>query len=213
MEIYLVEFMALFGMNFLNLASPGPETALMIHNSSYYSRKIGLYTGFGIVCSTLIHKTYSIIGFGKIVAENPPLFDALKYAGSAYLIYLAVKMLLSKKSIGEETESKYITHLKSFTPKKAFRMGFTIDILHPQASLAFISIFASTVSIHTPFYIQCIYGVLLVCTSLTWYSFLALMASQKHISQLIHKGGVWVNRAMGLYMFYFAYKLATRTLS
>jgi len=36
-----------------------------------------------------------------------------------------------------------------------------INIVHPQASLAFISIFTSS-SVHTPFYIQCIYSVLLV---------------------------------------------------
>ncbi|MEI8320440.1 MAG: LysE family translocator [Alphaproteobacteria bacterium] len=211
MEIYFIEFANLFCMNFLNLASPGPETALMIHNSSHYSRKIGLYTGFGIVCSTFIHKTYSILGFGKFVAQHPALFTALKYAGSLYLLYLAFKMFRSKGTLGPQ-DPKYITYKQNFTPKKAFKMGFTIDILHPQASLAFISIFASTVSVHTPFYIQAIYGLLLVLSSLCWYSLLAVTSSQTHVKYLIHKGGIWINRAMGTYMVYFAYKLSTRTL-
>lgn len=211
METYLLEFSHLFAMNFLNMVSPGPETALMVHNSTYYSRSIGFYTGLGIVCSTFIHKSYSILGFGKFVAENPSLFNTLKYAGTLYLFYLAIKMLLGDKKLTEEN-NKYITHLKRITRQKAFRMGFTIDLLHPQASLAFITILASTISQDTPLYIQAIYGILLVLTSLTWYSFLAFTTSHKSVKKLIRKGGAWVTRSMGIFMLYFAYKLITRSI-
>ncbi|HCI48573.1 MAG: hypothetical protein A2621_04225 [Alphaproteobacteria bacterium RIFCSPHIGHO2_01_FULL_41_14] len=214
MDFYITQFFNLFLLNLMNLTSPGPETALMVHNSSYYSRRIGFYTGLGIVCSTMIHKTYSFLGFGAFISKSPFLFNTLKYAGGAYLAYLGVKMLLSPKRLvsanGEDNE--YITHLKKMTPKKAFRMGFTIDILCPSASLVFISIVAATVAPETPLSIQFMYGGLLVLSSLTWYSLQSLVFSQSVIKKALEKSGCWVNRVMGVYMVYFAFKLITRTL-
>lgn len=210
-EIYFAEFSKLFFMNFLNLASPGPETALMIHNSSHYSKKIGIYTGMGIVLSTLIHKAYSILGFGRIVSQSPLLFNSLKYLGCSYLVYLGIKMFLAPNQ-QLATNSPYITHFKTLTPKRALRMGFTIDILHPQASLTFISIFASCVSTTTPFGIQALYGLLLALSSLIWYTLLATTSSQKHVKDFIHRWKGWINKSMGAYMLYFAYQLASRTL-
>ena len=214
MDFYITQFFNLFLLNLMNLTSPGPETALMIHNSSYYSRKIGFYTGLGIVTSTIIHKTYSFLGFGAFISKSPLLFNTLKYGGGAYLAYLGFRMLFSTTKLVNDDgqENKYITHLKRMTPKKAFRMGFTIDILCPSASLVFMSIVAATVAPETPLYIQFIYGGILVLTSFTWYTLQSLVFSKSLIKQILEKSGGWINRFMGGYMLYFAFKLMMRTL-
>jgi threonine/homoserine/homoserine lactone efflux protein len=213
MDFYITQFFNLFLLNLMNLTSPGPETALMIHNSSYYSRKVGFYTGLGIVASTIIHKTYSFLGFGAFISKSPILFNSIKYAGGAYLVYLGIKMLFSpKKLVNANEDNEYITHLKRMTPKKAFRMGFMIDILCPSASLVFISIVAATVAPETPLSIQFIYGGLLVLSSFTWYTLQSLVFSQSIVKKVLDKSGVWLNRLMGAYMLYFAFKLMMRTL-
>lgn len=215
MDIYILQFLNLFLLNFMNLISPGPETALMLHNSSYYSRKIGFYTGLGIVTSSLIHKTYSFLGFGAFISKTPWLFDVVKYGGGLYLIYLGVRMLLSKSKIAHANrdENEYITRLKKMTLLKAYKMGFTIDILCPSASLVFISIVAATVAPETPLWVQLIYGVILILTSLTWYTLQSFIFSHGWIKKVLEKSGGWLNRLMGAYMLYFAVKLMMRTLS
>ncbi|MFN7662123.1 MAG: LysE family translocator [Alphaproteobacteria bacterium] len=214
MDFYITQFFNLFLLNLMNLTSPGPETALMIHNSSYYSRKIGFYTGLGIVTSTIIHKTYSFLGFGAFISKSPVLFNTIKYAGGAYLAYLGLKMLFSPKKLlnADGQDNEYITHLKRMTPKKAFRMGFTIDILCPSASLVFISIVAATVDPSTPLSVQFMYGGLLVLSSFTWYTLQSTVFSHSVAKRILDKGGVWINRGMGAYMLYFAGKLMMRTL-
>ncbi len=207
MSQYLPEFLALFTMNFLNILSPGPETALMIYNSSRYSRKVGLFTGFGIICSTMIHKTYTLLGFGMVVAKSPSLFFVIKYAGSAYLMYLGYRTFFPAKKKVEE-----VHHGKTLTPKEAFRMGFLMDILHPGASLFFMSIVAATVSTTTPLHIQAIYGVLLICTSLCWYSALATVFSTKHLQRVILKVGRWADRITGITLILLGIRLALFTV-
>jgi threonine/homoserine/homoserine lactone efflux protein len=204
---YAPEFLALFTVNFLNILSPGPETALMIYNSSRYSRKVGLFTGFGIVCSTLIHKTYTLLGFGMVIAKSPLLFMIIKYAGSAYMMYLGFRAFFP-----QEKEAEHQHHSKHLTPKQAFRMGFLMDILHPGSSLFFMSIVAATVSTSTPLAVQGVYGVLLICTSLCWYSALATVFSNKHLQKVVLTMGPWIDRITGVTLFLLAIRLALFTV-
>lgn len=204
---YLPEFLALFTINFLNILNPGPETALMIYNSSRYSRKVGLYTGLGIVASTIIHKTYTLLGFGMVVARSPTLFNIIKYAGSGYLIYLGLRAFFPSKKTREKTK-----HPRNLTAGKAFRTGFLMDILHPSASLFFMSIVAATVSTDTPLGVQAIYGVLLVLTSLCWYSAMALVFSNSRMQTSIQNMGGWVDKITGLALIGLGIRLAFLTV-
>ena len=207
MTQYLPEFLALFAVNFLNILSPGPETALMIHNSSRHSRKVGLFTGFGIVCSTLIHKTYTLLGFGLFISKTPFLFHTIKYAGSLYLFYLGYRAL-RPHSTGQNSFQKP----KNLNHKQAFRMGFLMDILHPGASLFFVSIVAATVSPKTPLSVQAIYGLLLILTSLCWYSFLACTFSNHRVQSYAQNAGKWLDRLMGYALIGLGIRLALFTI-
>jgi len=199
------EFGALWTLNFLNLISPGPETALMIRNSSRFSRAVGLATGLGIVCSTMIHKTYSILGFGLLVSHTPWLFNTLKIAASVYLIYLGLRAFYPKKNKDGSLKLKEPAHL---TTKQAFKTGFMMDILHPSASLVFISILAKTVSPDTPVSIQALYGVLLILTSIVWYSTQAYLFSHGLLKNTIEKYGHWLDWITGGVFIIYGIRLA-----
>ena len=208
MQNYLPEFIALFSLNFLNLISPGPEIAMMIHNSSRHSRKIGFYTGVGIVCSTIIHKSYTLLGFGMFIAKSPLLFTGIKVAGSLYLFYLAYQIFFkSSKSAAETVQTS-----AKLTSKKAFKMGFIMDILHPSASLFFMSIFAATVSPETPLKVQAIYAGLLVMTSLTWYTLLSCFFSNRLLVHYTSKAGAITDKITGLALFGLGIRLAMITI-
>lgn len=207
MHSYLPEFIALFSLNFLNLVSPGPETALMVHNSSRHSRKIGFYTGLGIVGSTIIHKTYTLLGFGMFISKSPILFTGIKIAGCLYLFYLAYKIFFNSKHVDQT-----VTTPKRLTSGKAFRMGFLMDILHPSASLFFMSIFAATVSPETPFKIQAVYVALLVMTSLTWYTLLSCFFSNKILAHYMNKAGKIMDKITGITLFGLGIRLAMITV-
>ena len=207
MSHYIPEFLALFTLNFLNILSPGPESALMMYNSSRYSRKVGIFTGLGIVCSTLIHKTYTFLGFGMVVKQSPLLFNFIKYAGSAHLLFLAYRSFFPK--VQKQAHEK---HPRYVTPKQGFRMGFLMDLLYPGASLFVISMVAASVSINTPLHIQGIYGVLLVLTSLCWYTTFAYICSYPFMQALMNKGGQWIDRIMGAALIFFSIRLALFTV-
>ena len=53
--------------------------------------RAGALAGFGVGLGVLFHLTLATVGLGAIVAAYPEAMTAIKYAGAAYLLYLAWK--------------------------------------------------------------------------------------------------------------------------
>lgn len=206
MTLYLLEFFELYTINLLNLISPGAGFAIMIRNSSFHSRKVGVFTAFGIVTSSLIHKSYTLLGFGLLVSETAWLFYTIKYAGAAYLFYLGAKTLNVHK-INNIFRQKKPKDLVPLTSWGGFRVGFLVDLLNPSASLSFVCIVVATVSIDTPIEIRGLYGITLILTSLAWYLILAFSFSNKTLQNFIMKSHGWVERIMGASLIYLSIRM------
>lgn len=203
------EFFELYVINFINLVSPGAGFALMVRNSTLYGRKTGLYTAFGITSSSLIHKSYTLLGFGLIVSQTPWLYLGIKYIGSFYLGYLGLRNLKHafkprKRTSVKETEKDDEGHL---TPWQGFRNGFLVDMMNPSASLSFVCIVVSTVSVSTILPIRGLYVVILILTSLAWYTFLAFTFSHKYLTRFNEKFGGVIEGIMGSFLIYLGIKL------
>lgn len=210
MTTYLLEFSELYTINLLNLISPGAGFAIMIRNSSFYGRKVGIFTAFGIVTSSFIHKTYTLLGFGLLVSETAWLFYTIKYAGAAYLFYLGVKTLNVHK-INTVFRPKKPDDLKALSAWGGFRVGFLVDMLNPSASLSFVCIVVATVSVQTPLDMRCFYGIALILTSLTWYVILGVSFSSTVLQNFIIKSHGWVERLMGLSLIYLSIRMLSLT--
>jgi RhtB (resistance to homoserine/threonine) family protein len=199
----------LFSANLLNLISPGSGFIITVRNSTLFARKVGIATGLGIVTSSIIHKTYTLLGFGLIVSKSEWLFNGIKYAGCAYLIYLGIKCFRpSYRTLPSFKKKKTIPGLSRIN---AFRMGFLTDILNPQASLCFITIVTATVSPKTPIKVQLLYGFALILTSLLWYMLLALFFSNYRLQSLLQQSQRWIEPLTGVVMIGLGIRLAQLT--
>jgi threonine/homoserine/homoserine lactone efflux protein len=141
------------------------------------------------------------------ISKSPMLFTGIKIAGCFYLFYLAYKIFFNSKQFDQSVPMP-----KIITKKKAFKMGFLMDILHPSASLFFISIFAATVSPSTPLKIQVLYVSLLVMTSLVWYTFLSCFFSNRILAHYINKAGKTIDKITGIALFGLGIRLAMITI-
>ncbi len=202
-----VEFLELYSINFVNLISPGAGFALMVRNSSLYGRKVGLYTAFGITSSSLIHKSYTLLGFGLIVSQTPWLYLAIKYLGSCYLAYLGLFNLIhafkpkKMKVFSEDLLDKGLTRWQGF------RNGFLVDMMNPSASLSFVCIVVSTVSVSTSLPVRGLYVVILILTSLAWYCLLAFTFSHDRLMRFNKRFGRVIETIMGGFLIYLGVKL------
>ncbi|WP_169568957.1 LysE family translocator [Sneathiella limimaris] len=107
-----VAFTALLSYSFLNSATPGPNNIMLASSGVNFGFKrtiphfLGVYLGFLFMLAVVC------FGLGEIFTRFPEIQPIMKYAGSAYLLYLAWRVSQSS-SIASVTVSKPFTFLEA----------------------------------------------------------------------------------------------------
>ncbi|WP_103172517.1 LysE family translocator [Paracoccus sp. SY] len=89
--------------------------------------RAGALAGFGVGLGVLMHVTLATVGLGAIVAAHPGALLAVKYAGAAYLLWLAWK---SWRAGPADSSAR-----GSVRPWNIIRRGFLSNALNPKPVL------------------------------------------------------------------------------
>jgi threonine/homoserine/homoserine lactone efflux protein len=132
LNLWLVYVAAVFVLTI----TPGPSVLMCIATAiNSGTRKAGL-AALGSTVAIVGLMALSALGLGAILATSEGLFNALKWAGAAYLAYLGITSLLSSKSQltveGEIIET---------TTTRTFMKGFLVGASNPKALLFFGALF------------------------------------------------------------------------
>ena len=155
--------------------SPGPDNIFVLTQSISHGAKYGLATTAGLITGCLVHTTALAFGVSAIIKNNPNIYLAIKIFGAAYLIYLAVRVLLSKVPV---------SILAGEAPGKAlhalFKQGFIMNVLNPKVALFFLAffpgfLFSKDLSTVIQFYIL---GFLFMIISFCVFASIALLAGR-----------------------------------
>ena len=225
--MYLTQFFTIAIIHLLAVASPGPDFAVVTKNSLFHSRKIGIYTALGVACGIMVHVSYCLLGIGLVISRSIPLFDAIKYVGSAYLLYIGYKSLKAKpvapledgqvsdldsdrtdrtdRSDNSRMETKDKTIL---TPKKAVRSGFLTNVLNPKATLFFLAIFTQVIDPSTPKIIQAGYGLETMVITFVWFALVSLLFSNGRIKARITRIQHHIEHITGVVLIILGIKVA-----
>jgi threonine/homoserine/homoserine lactone efflux protein len=74
---------------------PGPDFAVVTKNTLVGGRRRGRWTALGVSSSNLVQGTAAAFGLSALIVRVQPLFEAIKWAGVAYLAYLGAQAVLS----------------------------------------------------------------------------------------------------------------------
>src|SRR5918992_3532349 len=77
------------------VAIPGPNQVYIVARSIDQGRRAGFASALGVETATLVHVAAAAAGLSAALASSATAFAVVKYAGVAYLVYLAVKTLAS----------------------------------------------------------------------------------------------------------------------
>jgi len=189
-------FIAFLVATILFVLTPGIETVFLINKSISQGRRSGVYTSFGLNTGALVHTLFGALGLSIMVAKSVLFFALIKYLGAAYLIYLGVVKVMSKKGLITETNEEQ----KKNSAKSSFASGFVTNILNPKVALFFIAFFPQFISPTeienpVPFIIM---GVIYAVMTTVWYlvltSFAGLFSTKIKENEKI---GVRLNKVSG----------------
>jgi threonine/homoserine/homoserine lactone efflux protein len=74
---------------------PGPDFAVVTKNALAGGHRRGRWTAFGVVSSNVLQGTAAASGLSALIVRAQPAFEAIKWAGVAYLAFLGAQALRS----------------------------------------------------------------------------------------------------------------------
>jgi threonine/homoserine/homoserine lactone efflux protein len=188
----------------LNL-TPGLDTFYILTRSGREGHAVGLAAALGINAGCIVHTLAAVLGISAILMTSALAFSVLKYLGAAYLVWIGLRMLLSRSATRQPTE----TRGRGFGA--AFRQGMFTNVLNPKVALFFLAFLPQFVSMHAthPQIGLVLLGVSFIGTGMTWSTVLALAGGRIHrLLTTKPKLGQWMDRLCGTVLLAFGVKLA-----
>jgi len=129
--------LALFAIACLALtATPGPDMLLIASRSLSQGRASGFATLAGIQMGTYCHALAAAFGLSQLFLAVPLAYDIVRYAGAAYLLYLAWKSFRATGTPFATTPG--LARHSTFT---VFRQGLLTNLLNPKMALFVLALF------------------------------------------------------------------------
>ncbi|EAW6170712.1 leucine efflux protein LeuE [Salmonella enterica] len=200
----------LLGATLIVLA-PGPESMFVIKTSISSGIKRGFAAIFSILLSDVILVLLAWCGLATVISSTPTLFNAIKYAGAAYLFYLGIQTIRAviKPVIEEDGETKITPDDRAIIGR-----GMLVTLLNPKTLLFYISFFSQFINVHAEhsWVAFIILAVVMFAITLLYFGFLVFCGSYL-ISRL--KGNRKLssigNTLVGIFFIGFASRLAIAT--
>lgn len=112
--------------------TPGPNMGYLAGLSAVEGRRAGFVTVAGITCGLLAYMLASVAGVTEVLRVSRPLYELLRWAGVAYVVWLAVDAWR-----GGETHEAVSRGGSDWT---LFRKGLLANLLNPKAALFYVTL-------------------------------------------------------------------------
>ena len=106
--------------------TPGPDLFLIVGRGLAHGRAAAIFTALGFFLAGAVQVPLLALGLATLIAENPVLFDLIRYAGGAYLIWRGAKMLFG------QVPDPARENCTAVSPGEALREGFVASLVNPK---------------------------------------------------------------------------------
>lgn len=115
---------------------PGPDMLLIASRSIAQGRSAGFATYAGTATGIFLHALAAALGLSQLFIALPWAYDAVRYLGAAYLIFLAWKTITSNTSKAPSS-----TQNSKYTNIQMFNQGLLTNLLNPKIILFVLALF------------------------------------------------------------------------
>ncbi len=187
-------------------ATPGPSTLLVTQTSIAASRRAGLLTAFGTASATAVWSISAVLGLSLVLSKLAWLYDALKLAGGAYLIYVGIRMW-REATLPLPLASEGLAGVRA-SDARAYVRGLVTNLTNPKSAFYYVSIFAVLLPPELPIWVRGAAVAVVVAVSLAWYSVVAALLSTMPAQRAYARVKTWLDRVAGTVFIAFGLRLA-----
>ncbi len=115
--------------------TPGPNMIYLISRSITQGHVAGIMSLGGVALGFIVYMLCAAFGITALLLAVPFAYDALRFAGAAYLLYLAWQAV---KPGGRSPFQ--VKKLSIDSPRKLFLMGFVTNLLNPKIAMLYLAL-------------------------------------------------------------------------
>ena len=176
------ETLLLFTITVLPLiCTPGPDIMFTVSQGLSGGRNGAMRAIAGLLLGYSAHAVLSAVGVAAIVSASPILFATLKWAGVAYLSFLAFQMLRSACTV------KDLSKVEKLPPASLWR-GFLTSFLNPKGLLMYLAVLPQFMTPEgNPVFQALILSVVFITACAIVYSIVGLLAASNSGNKMTDK--------------------------
>jgi threonine/homoserine/homoserine lactone efflux protein len=187
------------------LALPGPGTFALLTATGKAGIRGGYVALTGLLLDDQVLMWLAAAGVAALLKANPLVFQAVQYAGAAYLVWIGIGLLRQK----DDGDAPGMIRLQ---PGHFFRQGLLITLLNPKAIVFYMAFFPLFIdpAAHRGVLTFATMSVLIALISVAYCSLLILIGHA--LAQRLHQHrriGLWLRRAAGVFLIGFGVRLGT----
>ena len=186
-------FLTVAALHVLAAISPGPAfvVALRVAVAEGFRPALGVAFGFGL--GAAIYAAAALVGLAALFAVAPVALNILKWAGAAFLLWLAVQMWRHARDPMPAVEVDRMPR----GALSAVWLGLMTQLANPKAAVFFGAVFAGLVPPETsPVILAALLAVILVHETL-WYALVARVFSAAPARSVYARAKAGIDRAFG----------------
>ncbi|WCI08020.1 LysE family transporter [Arthrobacter sp. OVS8] len=189
-------WLALAGAGVLISFTPGAGAINTMSNSLNSGFRRAIWGILGQQAALIVHVVIVALGVGVLVASSPVAFNAIRYAGAAYLVYLGIQQFRRKPDLDQEKTAA----LRNEPGLSMFRRGLWVNLLNPKAIVFFLAFMPQFIRPEDPLlpqYLILSATVVVIDILVMWFFF---AAGAKSFQRFTHdaRGQRILNRTFGV---------------
>lgn len=185
---------ALGAVHLLGAMSPGPNFLIVSSTAMHHSRRAGLAAGLGVTAGSASWSLLTIAGLGLVMAQLPWLYDAVRLAGAAYLVWIGTRMAWTARAPLHAAAAPQANGWASA------RKAWLVNMTNPKSLAYYASVFAVMVPSHAPAWV---YATAIAMTSLIsclWYCGVAWLLSGEAVRGAFLRARPIMQAAIGVFL-------------
>lgn len=193
----------------LGILSPGPNVLAVMGTSMEHGRRAGITLAMGMVSGTLFWGTATLLGLTALLAVYASALTVIKFAGAAYLLWLAYKSFRAAMRTRSDLPEAVANDQKA---RQLYVRGLLIQISNPKAALTWIAIMSLALREGAPSWVGP--AVVAGCLGISFVGHItyALLFSAPPVGKLYLRARRWIQGGLGAFFCFASWKLATARL-
>lgn len=203
---YLPGFGAAYAIQVVSIASPGPAVAMLLGMALSQGRSAALAASFGIALGAASLALATTQGLGVLMEQVAWLSTLIRLVGAFYLLWLAMKAW--KRAI-EPPKIAVAAINKPAGLSRAFGTGYLMQITNPKAIVFWLAIASVGATTHAPTSVLAVFLFGAFVLSLIGHAAYSVLLSSSPFRVAYNHARRWIEAAIGGFLTYVAFRLAT----